>query len=420
MGVSLSHTYNYRRVPHTIPGKGIYTIDFEGHNPNFYRLNNMSNLPLYCSTNAMPRENFYDFMSKPKSVANFSEPFVRDKLYILNPNDEECAIILTSWSGEFNPTYMAVSELTMNPDAVVKTDGVINAVNCDVPVEGLTAEDVQEIKKALGDGDGNSDKGIEAHTRRIRSYTEVISDSLHNMSTYQGTESIRKILSDIRDKEINVSGGSNGISNTYDINNSFMSIKAPSGYYIASVKGNVDVVIDSNDDLPNTFYLKNSYVYNFDANIWREILIKLDTDDINITDTIEVQFEKNFISPNTLESLLLNNNMKIEEIITKLTYIQNAVKPGFNVSSYKQIENWSSSSTTSLSASTSQYIGEFITNLSDDKIQIEWAVLGNGTRIDGIFTIEEWNKICHIVKVTSMQLKTSDISLKPVYTIYTR
>ena len=101
--------------------------------PNFYRLNNMDDVTLYCSTNNIPSQYFYDFKANPFSVANFAEPKISSKLYISNPANKDVDAIIFYWSDEFNPTFMAVGEISLNNEGVVETDGIVKGFTTELP-----------------------------------------------------------------------------------------------------------------------------------------------------------------------------------------------------------------------------------------------------------------------------------------------
>lgn len=123
----------YNRQKFVIPKNSVYQIQFNGNNPNYYRVNNMGETVLYFATMNTPREDLYDFKCSPNSVANFAEPYTRDFLYCYNPNNVDVDILLTYWEGEFDPSFIAFGESTLSVEGVVKTDGIINAFNAPLP-----------------------------------------------------------------------------------------------------------------------------------------------------------------------------------------------------------------------------------------------------------------------------------------------
>ena len=133
MAVTLKPGKNYNRQKFVVPSESVFTVDFGEMSPNYYRLNNMGDVTLYCATNSLPSQSMYDFKANPLSVANFTEPTNRNKLYIFNPFKKDVNIILTYWSDDFDPTFMAVGEISLNNEGVVETDGIVKGFTCELP-----------------------------------------------------------------------------------------------------------------------------------------------------------------------------------------------------------------------------------------------------------------------------------------------
>lgn len=133
MAVTIKPHQSYNRQKITIPGQSLYTVDFGEMQPNFYRLNNMDDVTLYCSTNNIPSQKFYDFKANPFSVANYAEPKISSKLYIYNPVNKDVDAIIFYWSDEFDPTFMAVGEISLNNEGVVETDGIVKGFTTSLP-----------------------------------------------------------------------------------------------------------------------------------------------------------------------------------------------------------------------------------------------------------------------------------------------
>lgn len=131
--IRLDMNGSYQRRKYTIPKQTVYTIEFNGTRPNYYRLQNMSNATIYCATNSLPKIDLYDFKASPKSVGNYCEPTQRDTVYLLNPSTENAEVILVTWADKFDPTYMAVSEITLDSDVSVRTEGVITSFETSLP-----------------------------------------------------------------------------------------------------------------------------------------------------------------------------------------------------------------------------------------------------------------------------------------------
>lgn len=163
--VDLSKNFGYQKTVHTVPAKSLYTVDFEGNKPNYFRLANMGNVTLYCSTMSLPSDTLYEFKADGKSVANFTEPHTRDKLYIYNPTSEPVRIMLTTWAADFDPSFMAISELTINPDVTMKTDGVVKGFTSPLPsgdnkIGKVDVEGIDSVISELTSNNGGALKNL--------------------------------------------------------------------------------------------------------------------------------------------------------------------------------------------------------------------------------------------------------------------
>lgn len=189
--VFTSKVYNKMKV--VIPKNSVHQIHFNGNNPNYYRVMNMGETVLYFATNNTPREDLYDFKVNPNSISNFAEPFTRDFLYALNPNDNDVEIMITYWEGDFDPAFIAFSETTLNVEGTVKTDGVINAINTPLPSGNNTIGTVN-LPQLISDC--------------ISNISAICTSDLATMVGHQGT--IEGLLMQINDKLDNLGGGSGG------------------------------------------------------------------------------------------------------------------------------------------------------------------------------------------------------------------
>ena len=132
-GVSPLSSKVHNRQKFIIPKNSVHQIQFNGNNPNYYRVNNLGETTLYFATNNTPREDLYDFKCSPNSISNYAEPFQREFLYCYNPHNVDVEILITYWSGEFDPAFIAFGESTLNVEGTIKTDGVINSFNTSLP-----------------------------------------------------------------------------------------------------------------------------------------------------------------------------------------------------------------------------------------------------------------------------------------------
>ena len=178
----------YNRQKFTIPKNSVYQIQFNGNNPNYYRVNNLGETVLYFATSNTPREDLYDFKCSPNSVANFAEPYTRDFLYCYNPNNVDVDILITYWEGEFDPAFIAFGESTLSVEGTVKTDGVINAFNAPLPsgnnVIGLVGLSETATRRIIDIY--NKTSNISTSTNGIKTNTETIKTDLSDINTNTG------------------------------------------------------------------------------------------------------------------------------------------------------------------------------------------------------------------------------------------
>ena len=184
--VFTSKVYNKQKF--TIPKNSVYQIQFNGNNPNYYRVNNLGETVLYFATNNTPREDLYDFKCSPNSVANFAEPYTRDFLYCYNPNNVDVDILVTYWEGEFDPAFIAFGESTLSVEGTIKTDGVINAFNTSLPKGTNTIGDVGLEANTLGyiQNMAVDTNGISTKSSDIRQYVKNINTDTNTMSPLIG------------------------------------------------------------------------------------------------------------------------------------------------------------------------------------------------------------------------------------------
>ena len=175
MAVHLGNNKSYDRKAYTVPSESVFTIDFNGLTCNYFRVNNMSNVTLYCGTASYPNPDFYDFKVNPNAVANFCEPVERPKLYIYNNTKTDAKIILVSWADDFDATFMAVSEITLNNEGVIKTDGTIKGFETELPpgeneIGGVKVTNFKEISNYLANisNGANYEKHIKENLDSIR------------------------------------------------------------------------------------------------------------------------------------------------------------------------------------------------------------------------------------------------------------
>ena len=88
---------------------------------------NSGKTTLYCSTQGLPTTTQYSFKVDGNSVANFTEPHSRSKLYVYNPSKENIKISITYWYGDFNPSFLGLSDITHD---LIRSLPFLKYINC--------------------------------------------------------------------------------------------------------------------------------------------------------------------------------------------------------------------------------------------------------------------------------------------------
>ena len=119
---------------HVIGAYSTLKIDYNDTQPNYYRVQNAGKTPIYCGTSHMPTSNNYDFMCNAESMKMYAEPFKRSSLYIYNPSGNEVAVVVLSFSAEFDPLTLALSEISLDlPTADLGISSVISSFETPLP-----------------------------------------------------------------------------------------------------------------------------------------------------------------------------------------------------------------------------------------------------------------------------------------------
>ena len=142
-------------------------IDYNDTKPNYYRVQNLGKGTIYCGTSHIPTVNNYDFLCYKESIKMYAEPFNRNALYIYNPTGSEISAIVLSFSAEFDPLTLALSEINLDLSAqeialstnissfespLPQGTNTIGSVN----IVGNALTKLDEIKTALENGGAGS------------------------------------------------------------------------------------------------------------------------------------------------------------------------------------------------------------------------------------------------------------------------
>ena len=100
---------------------------------NYYRFTNTGALPVYVSTSYTPTTQRYDVKVDGNTVSSFNEPTDRDTIYVLNNNNEDITILITSFLDEFDPNFSAMGDMAIEVKGTVQTDGIVKDFECSLP-----------------------------------------------------------------------------------------------------------------------------------------------------------------------------------------------------------------------------------------------------------------------------------------------
>lgn len=142
-------------------------IDYNDTKPNYYRVQNLGKGTIYCGTSHIPTVNNYDFLCYKESIKMYAEPFNRNALYIYNPTGSEISVIVLSFSAEFDPLTLALSEINLDLSAQeIALSTNISSFESPLPtgnntigsihIVGNALTKLDEIKTALENGAGGS------------------------------------------------------------------------------------------------------------------------------------------------------------------------------------------------------------------------------------------------------------------------
>lgn len=173
----------YRKIQLKLAPLSVTTIDFDGVNPNYFRIANGGNARLYCSLKNMPNKKLYDFIIEPNNTRMYCEDRGYPNLYIYNSSGSECDIIVTSFIETFSPEVMAFCDFNIAENE----EQTIN-----VEIGGFT-ESLPTGSNKIGKVD-------------VASLPSTTESKLNNIKDY--TSKLNDILSAI--ENIEISGGSGG------------------------------------------------------------------------------------------------------------------------------------------------------------------------------------------------------------------
>lgn len=118
----------------TIPAYTTKTIDYNDTKPNYFRVQNTGDTPIYCGTSHIPTAKNYDFMCNAKAMKMYAEPFHRTTIYIFNPSASDIVVTVLSFSAEFDPIALTLSDITIDlPTSDLGISSVISSFETALP-----------------------------------------------------------------------------------------------------------------------------------------------------------------------------------------------------------------------------------------------------------------------------------------------
>lgn len=111
MGADKNFISNLSKDKYTIKAQSTATISFMGARPNYYRITNGGNTALYLGVSMMPTEDFFDMKLTATATKLYVDAYGHDEIYIYNPSIEDANIIITSFSGPFDASVLALSDI---------------------------------------------------------------------------------------------------------------------------------------------------------------------------------------------------------------------------------------------------------------------------------------------------------------------
>ena len=102
---------NLSKDKYTIKAQSVQTISFMGANPNYYRITNGGATALYLGVSMMPTEDFFDQKISAASTKLYVDAYGHEEIYIYNPSIHDANIVITSFTGPFEPTVLGLSDI---------------------------------------------------------------------------------------------------------------------------------------------------------------------------------------------------------------------------------------------------------------------------------------------------------------------
>ena len=119
---------------YTIPAGSVYTVDYLDTKPNYFRVQNQGTTALYCATGFIPKLNKYDFVAPAGGMKLYAEPFRQSRLYVFNPSTEDVRCTVLSFTAEFDPLTLALSDMELDlSGTTLEANTVISGFSSPLP-----------------------------------------------------------------------------------------------------------------------------------------------------------------------------------------------------------------------------------------------------------------------------------------------
>ncbi len=146
MSINKDYISNLSKDKYTIKAESTATISFMGARPNYYKITNGGATPLYLGVSMMPTEDFFDMKIPSGTTKLYVDAYGHDEVYIYNPSIKDTNIIITSFTSEFNPLVLAMSDIGQD-FAEVEFSGQVDATGNLKNILELLKDNVSDIAK---------------------------------------------------------------------------------------------------------------------------------------------------------------------------------------------------------------------------------------------------------------------------------
>lgn len=196
---------------YTIPAGSVYTVDYLDTKPNYFRVQNQGTTALYCATGFIPKLNKYDFVAPAGGMKLYAEPFRQSRLYVFNPSTENVRCTVLSFTAEFDPLTLALSDMELDlSGTTLEANTVISGFSSPLPngynnigtvngssvyvdeIHGIDDIVVEKFRTQTGESltylSNNADTAAEKSTSNVKYVNFISNDSdTDSISVYLGT-----------------------------------------------------------------------------------------------------------------------------------------------------------------------------------------------------------------------------------------